>query len=261
MEYEAVGSSMQMLNIKLASGEKIYVDGGKLASKSDGVRLEAKLGGGTGFLKGVSMMFAGSTAFLLECSTDTDGMVSLAGSIPGKIKVVELKDGESLLVEHMAFLATNDPSKIDVKGSWKGFFSGTGVFLEKFTGPCTIFLHVCGDIVEYNLADGSAVEIDPGHIAAFGGDMRIDFSTVGGLKTELVGGEGLWMGKITGPGNVILHSVSRTKLRQSIAPNSGNNNSGGGGALAGGLAGAAAGGLIGALGEAGKKGGFGGFKL
>jgi uncharacterized protein (TIGR00266 family) len=260
MEYEAVGSSMQMLNVKLAGGEKIYVDGSKLASKSDNVKIESKLGGGTGFLKGVSMMFAGSTAFLLECSAQEDGMVSLAGVMPGKIKVVELKEGESILVEHMAFLATNDPSKIDVKGSWKGFFSGTGVFLEKFTGPCTVFLHVCGDIVEYDLADGSAVEIDPGHIAAFGGDMRIDFSAVGGLKTELTGGEGFWMGKITGPGNVILHSVSRTRLRQSIAPSSGNN-SGGGGALAGGLAGAAAGGLIGALGEAGKKGGFGGFKL
>ncbi|MEM0095004.1 MAG: TIGR00266 family protein [Candidatus Micrarchaeaceae archaeon] len=238
MEYQVVGASMQMVNVKINSGEKIYVDGSKLASRSDNVVLNAKWGGGAGFLKGISMAFAGTTVFLLEATAQSDnGVVSLAGVIPGKVKVIELKDGESIYVENFAFLATTDPSKIDVKASWRGALAGAGIFLERFIGPCTVFVHVCGDVIEYNLDAGSTINIDPGHLAAFTGDMQAHFGTVGSLKTELFGGEGLWMAKFTGPGKVILHSVSRLRLKESLKDGAGSSS----GAVAGGAVGAALG--------------------
>ncbi|MGC9190874.1 MAG: AIM24 family protein [Candidatus Micrarchaeia archaeon] len=228
MDYQIIGSSMQMLNIKLNAGEKIYVDGSKVASRSDNVMLNAKWGGGAGFFKGVEMAFAGSTAFLLEGTAQSDnGLISLAGIIPGKIKVVELKEGESMYVEHFAFLATNDPTRINVKASWRGALSGAGIFLERFDGPCTVFMHVSGDIIEYDLDEGATMNIDPGHLAAFSGDMQVHFGKAGSLKAEFFGGEGFWMAKLQGPGKVIMHSVSRLRLAESLNISKGTSGAGG----------------------------------
>ena len=228
MKYDIIGSSMQILNINLNAGEKIYIDAGKMASKTDNVSLNAKWAGGAGFLKGIKMAFAGSSSFLLEGTAESDnGQIALAGVIPGKVKVIELKEGESVYVEHFAFLATTDPTKIDVKASIRGALGGAGLFLEKFDGPCVVFIHVSGDIVEYDLDAGSVLNVDPGHVATFDGNMQIQFTKVGNLKTELVSGEGLWLAKFAGPGKVVLHSVSRFALQRAI---------GGGNATAGTIA-------------------------
>jgi len=217
MKYDIIGSSMQILNISLNAGEKIYIDAGKLASKTDNVKLNAKWAGGAGFFKGLKMELAGSSSFLLEGTADSDnGQIALAGFMPGKIKVFELKEGESIYVEHFAFLATTDPTKIDVKASLRGALSGVGVFLEKFNGPCVVFVHVCGDIVEYNLDAGNVLNVDPGHIATFDGNMQMQFTLTGNLKTEVFGGENLWLAKFVGPGKVVLHSVSRFALQSAI---------------------------------------------
>ena len=217
MEYQIIGGSMQLLNIKLNTGEKIYVDGSKLASRSDNVTLNAKWAGGAGFFKGIEMAFAGSSVFLIEGIAQSDnGMVSLAGVIPGKVKVIELKEGESIYIEQFAFLATNDPKKINVKASWRGAMAGAGLFLERFDGPCTVFIHVSGDIIEYDLDAGATIHIDPGHLAAFSGNMTIHFGKVGSIKAELVGGEGFWMDQFQGPGKVIMHSVSRFRLAEAF---------------------------------------------
>jgi len=42
MKYDIIGSSMQILNINLDVGEKIYIDAGKMASKTDNVNLNAE---------------------------------------------------------------------------------------------------------------------------------------------------------------------------------------------------------------------------
>ena len=217
MKYDIIGSSMQILNINLDAGEKIYIDAGKMASKTDNVNLNAEWAGGAGFFKGLKMAFAGSSSFLLEGTADSDnGQVALAGVIPGKVKVLELKEGESVYVEHFAFLAATDPTKIDVKASIRGAVSGAGLFLEKFDGPCVVFVHVSGDIVEYDLDAGSVLNVDPGHVATFDGNMQIQFAKVGNLKTEFFSGEGILLAKFAGPGKVVLHSVSRFALQRAI---------------------------------------------
>ncbi len=253
MEYQIIGSSMQMVNIKLNTGEKIYVDGSKLASRSDNIALNAKWGGGAGFLKGAEMAFAGTSVFMLEGTAQSDnGVISLAGVIPGKVKVIELKDGESIYVEHFAFLATNDPTKINVQASWRGAAAGAGVFLERFDGPCVVFVHVSGDIIEYDLEAGSTMNVDPGHLAVFSGDMQIHLGKVGSIKAELVGGEGFWMAKFQGPGKIIMHSVSRLRLAESLGSSRGTAGGNPTASEAGGAAGLV-GAALGAFGAMGKE--------
>ncbi len=207
MEYQILGSSMQMLKLKLQGGESIYADAGKIISKSSNVNLNAKLGGGGGFFKGVEMAFAGSSAFLIECNAEGEGEISLGGGSPGKISVLDLKEGESMYVDHSAFLGTTDPSKINVKASWRGGAIGAGMFLERFDGPCMVFLHVSGDIIEYDLTAGQSIDIEMGHIASFSGNMQPQISVAGGMKVQSFGKEGYYLASFTGPGKLIIQSV------------------------------------------------------
>ncbi len=217
MEYNVVGGSMQIVNVKLSSGEKFYVDAGKIVSKSDNVTLNSKFAGGGGLIKGIMMTTAGTSAFLTECTAEgSEGVVALAGVIPGKVKTMELKEGESMMVEHFAFLGTNDASKLQVKSSWRGMFSGAGLFLEQFDGPCTLFLHLCGDLIEYDLQEGSTISVDPGHIAAFSASTMPQLTTVGSIKTMMFSGEGIYMAKFAGPAKIYLHSVSRFRLQMAV---------------------------------------------
>ncbi|MEM0154463.1 MAG: AIM24 family protein [Methanothrix sp.] len=217
MEYEIVGGSMQIVNLKLNQGEKFYVDAGKLVSKSDTVTINSKLGGGGGLIKGIMMEASGTSAFLTECTAEGgDGVIALAGVIPGKVKPIELKEGESIMVEHFAFLGTNDASKLQVKSSFRGLLAQAGLFLEQFDGPVTVFLHVCGDVIEYDLQEGSAVSVDPGHIAAFSSTTMPQFTAIGGIKNALFSGEGLYLARFTGPAKLYLHSISRLKLEMAV---------------------------------------------
>ena len=218
MEYEIVGGSMQIVNVKLKPGEKFYVDAGKIVSRSDSVQLNSKLAGGGGLMKGLMMEASGTSAFLTECSAGSEeGVIALAGVIPGKVKTIELKEGESIMVEHFAFLGTNDPSKLQVKASVRGMFTGTGLLMEQFDGPCTLFLHLCGDIIEYNLKEGSFIAVDVGHIAAFSASTMPEFVRSGNAKTIVFGGEGLYMAKFRGPATIYLHSVSRANLSAALS--------------------------------------------
>jgi uncharacterized protein (AIM24 family) len=41
---------------------------------------------------------------------------------------------------------------------------------------------------------------------------------VGGIKTAIFGGEGLFLATLTGPGNVIIQSMTLEKMRREMAP-------------------------------------------
>jgi len=62
---------------------------------------------------------------------------------------------------------------------------------------------------------------DPGHLAAFSGNITVHFGKAGTIKAELFGGEGLWMDQLQGPGKVIMHNVSRFRLAEALGPGRG----------------------------------------
>ena len=115
-----------------------------------------------------------------------------------------------------SILGANDASKLQVKSSWRGLFAQAGLFLEQFDGPVTVFMHVCGDVIEYDLQEGSAISVDPGHIAAFSSASMPQFTTVGNIKAIMFSGEGIYMARFTGPAKLYLHSISRLSLQTAI---------------------------------------------
>ncbi len=217
MDYTILGGSMQAVSIHLADGEKIYADSGKLVSKSEKIKMEPRLVGG--IVNAIERKVTGATAMLTVFTANgSKCSVSLSGIMPGKIRAITLAEGEVFVSEDYAFLAAEESVKFTMEtiGLGAAFFGGAGLILQKFVGPGTVFLHVVGDIVEYDLDGTVPLEVDPGHIAGFSGGLNYKITFVDNIRTAMFGGVGLFLAKFTGKGKVILHSVSRRKLSSDI---------------------------------------------
>jgi uncharacterized protein (TIGR00266 family) len=217
MQYKIVGGSMQVLDINMSDGEKIFADSGKLVSKSENVTMTPRMAGG--IIGAMQRKMTGATGMVTEFESKGDnGFVALAGLFPGKIMQVTLESDETFVAEDTAFLAREESVKFSVQFVNLGaaWFGGAGLILQKFTGPGNIFIHVVGDIVEYDLDGSTAWQVDPGHIAGFSGTLQYKITFVDNIRTAMFGGVGLFLAKFEGRGRVILHSVSRRKLAYDI---------------------------------------------
>ena len=98
-----------------------------------------------------------------------------------------------------------------------GFFGGEGFIMQKVTGEGKVFIEVDGSAVTYELSEGQQLIVDTGTLAAMDATCSMDIVTVKGAKNILFGGEGLFNTVITGPGRVILQTISFTNLMSLIA--------------------------------------------
>ena len=69
-----------------------------------------------------------------------------------------------------------------------------------------LFLEVDGDVIEKELASGEVIKVDTGNVVAFESNVKYEIETVKGLGNIFLGGEGLFLTKLVGPGKVILQS-------------------------------------------------------
>jgi uncharacterized protein (AIM24 family) len=62
------------------------------------------------------------------------------------------------------------------------------------------------------------LQVDTGCVVGFEESVSYDIQFVGGIKTAIFGGEGLFLATLTGPGRVIVQSMTLEKLRRELAP-------------------------------------------
>lgn len=90
-------------------------------------------------------------------------------------------------------------------GGFKTFFAGEGIFLLKLQGEGDVAVSSFGGIRSVTLQPGEEITVDTGHVVAFDGTLKWDVRTFGGLKSKLLGGEGL-VCTFTGPGRVYIQT-------------------------------------------------------
>jgi len=93
-----------------------------------------------------------------------------------------------------------------------GLFGGEGFILERLRGDGYAFVHAGGTVLERDLASGETLRIDTGCLVAMQRQIAYDIQFVGGIKTALFGGEGLFFATLTGPGRVWLQSLPFSRL-------------------------------------------------
>jgi uncharacterized protein (AIM24 family) len=70
--------------------------------------------------------------------------------------------------------------------------------------------------VSRKLAAGETLRLDTGCLVAFEERINYDIQFVGGIKTALFGGEGLFFATLTGPGRVFIQSLPFSRLASRI---------------------------------------------
>lgn len=208
MKYELIGNTVPAVEVQLSKGEAMYTQRGGMVWQTEGIEMKTNTKGG--LMKGLGRMLAGESLFMSTYTAMQEGaMIAFGSTVPGAIVPYDLTGTPGIIAQKSAFLC-GEPS-VDVKITLtkkfsSGLFGGEGFILQDITGTGTVFLEVDGDMVEKNLADGEVLKVDTGNVVAFEKSVKYEVETVKGLGNILVGGEGLFLTKLTGPGKVILQT-------------------------------------------------------
>jgi uncharacterized protein (AIM24 family) len=97
-----------------------------------------------------------------------------------------------------------------------GLFGGEGFILQRLTGDGWVFVHAGGMLEEKTLAPGELLRVDTGCLVGLVPSVTYDVELVGGIKTALFGGEGLFFATLRGPGKVWLQSLPFSRLASRI---------------------------------------------
>ena len=224
LDYTIQGDNLQVARVRLKSGQEVYAEAGKMVYKTANVSWESRMTGetlGQKLLGALRRTVTGESLFVTYFRANGSGEVGFAGNYPGRIQMFELAPGQSILAQRDSFLFAQPTVQLSVafvKRLGAGFFGGEGFILEKLTGPGMVFIHGGGDFVEFELKPGEVLQVDTGCIVAFDESVDYDIQFVGGIKMAIFGGEGLFLATLTGPGRVIVQSMTLNKLRRELAP-------------------------------------------
>ena len=224
LKYDIEGHNLQIARVHLQPGQEVYAEAGKMVYKSSNVFWETRMSGnslGQKLLGAIKRRLMGESLMMTYFLTQVPGEVGFAGHYPGKIHVFELAAGQSMMVQRDGFLFAESSVQLDialVRKLGSGLLGGEGFILEQLTGPGAVFVHAGGDFVQFDLAPGEQMQVQTGHLVAFEPSVSYDIQTVGSIKTAIFGGEGIFLATLTGPGKIVLQSLTLERLRHELAP-------------------------------------------
>lgn len=226
IDYIIHGDDMQFVEIELDPQEAVVAEAGAMMFMDDGIQMEAIFGDGStqnsgimGALLGAGRrLLTGESLFMTAYQNRGSGKrrVAFGAPYPGKIIPIRLSDiGGELIAQKDAFLCAAKGVSIGIafqKRLGVGLFGGEGFILERLTGDGLTFIHAGGALYERELAPGEMLKIDTGCIVGFQPTVDYDIQFVGGFKTALFGGEGLFFATLRGPGKIWLQSLPFSRL-------------------------------------------------
>ena len=209
MRYQIIGQTVPVVEVELNRGETVYTQSGGMTYQSDGIEMKTNARGGV--MKSLGRMFSGESIFMANYTAQVDGAkVAFATTVPGNIIPVNLSEmPNGLTVQKGSFLCAEDSIETSVTFSKRfsaGLVGGEGFILQKAQGKGMIFLEVDGDPIEMNLMPGEVLKVDTGNVVAFEPSVSYEVETIKGLGNIFLGGEGLFLTRLVGPGKVILQS-------------------------------------------------------
>ena len=218
MKYEIIGGSTPAVTCHLSPGEAMITQSGAMAWMTPNMDMQTGAGG---FGKAFGRLFSGESLFLNTYSPmGGSGSITFAASFPGSIRAVEITPDKPLIIQKSAFIAATAGVELSVHFQQKmraGFFGGEGFIMQKLSGRGMAFIEIDGEGVDYDLAPGEQILVDTGYLAMMDATCDMDIRTVRGAKNVLFGGEGLFHTVVTGPGHVVLQTMSVVQFTALIA--------------------------------------------
>lgn len=230
IDYKLHGDDMQFVEVELDPNETVIAEAGSLMMMDDDIHMETIFGDGSdnqggfvGKLLGAGKrVITGESLFMTAFTNNGTGKkhVSFASPYPGKIVPMDLSELEGKIIcQKDAFLAAAKGVSVGIdfqKRIGAGFFGGEGFIMQKLEGDGMAFVHAGGTIHRKDLQAGETLRVDTGCLVALTKDVDYDIQYVGGVKTALFGGEGLFFATLKGPGSVWVQSLPFSRLASRV---------------------------------------------
>ena len=221
MDYKIIGQTVPVVEMTLNAGESVYTQSGGMAYQTDGIEMNTNARGGV--MKSLGRVFSGESIFMANYTATKEGAkVAFASTVPGSVIPIDLSQNPGgYILQKGAFLCAEqnvDTSIAFTKKISAGLFGGEGFILQKATGNGKVFLEVDGDAIEKELAPGEVLKVDTGNVVAFEPSVSYEIERIKGLGNIFLGGEGLFLTRLVGPGRVILQSQNIKDFAGRIIP-------------------------------------------
>lgn len=230
IDYQIFGDDMQFVEIELDPREAVVGEAGSMFYMEDQIQMETIFGDGSASQGGVlgsllgagKRLITGESLFTTVYTNQGSGKrkVAFGAPYPGRIIPMHLDQlGGTLLCQKDAFLCAAKGVSLGIafqKRLGAGFFGGEGFILQKLEGDGLAFVHAGGALIAKDLQPGETLRVDTGCVVAFTSNVDYDIQFVGGVKTALFGGEGIFFTTLRGPGRVWLQSLPLARMANRI---------------------------------------------
>jgi uncharacterized protein (TIGR00266 family) len=230
VDYKVFGDDLQFVEVELDPQEAAIAEAGGMMYMEDGIEMQTIFGDGSqqnqGFLGSLlgagKRLLTGESLFMTVFHNRGMGKkrVAFGAPYPGKIVPVHLAElGGEVWVQKDSFLCAAKGVSVGIALNKKigvGFFGGEGFIMQRLQGDGWAFLHAGGTIIQKDLAAGEKLRIDTGCIVGFQPQVDFDIQFVGGIKSAIFGGEGLFFATLRGPGKIWLQSLPFSRLADRI---------------------------------------------
>jgi uncharacterized protein (TIGR00266 family) len=250
VDYKIYGDDMQFVEVELDPQEAVVAEAGGMMYMDAGIQMETIFGDGSakqsGFLGSLmgagKRLLTGESLFMTVFQNCGAGKqrVAFGAPYPGKIIPVHLAEvGGELIAQKDSFLCGAKGVSVGIAFQKKlgtGLFGGEGFIMQRLTGDGWAFVHAGGTLMERTLAPGETLRVDTGCVVAYQPGVDFDIQFVGGIKSAIFGGEGLFFATLRGPGKIWLQSLPLSRLADRIvksAPSAGGTRRGEGSLLGG----------------------------
>ncbi|MFQ6075243.1 MAG: TIGR00266 family protein [Candidatus Bathyarchaeia archaeon] len=201
--------SYSLLEVHLPPNGMITAEAGAMTYMSSNIevktRTRLKESGIWGTIK-VSLL-GGETLFINDyVARDVSGKAGFVSAPLGDITRLEVSPYEGYIVQSAAYIASTPGVKLDTE--WQGFTKGLfgqNLFMIKTLGEGDLFINTFGAIDKHELREGEKLIVDNFHLAALSTTCQYKVRMFGGLKSTILGGEGL-ITEVTGPGIVYIQT-------------------------------------------------------
>jgi uncharacterized protein (TIGR00266 family) len=233
IDYQIRGHEMQYVEVELDPGESAVAEAGSMMYKDPSIAMSTVFGDGSGQSRSFvdklvgagKRLLTGESLFTTVFTHEGAGKarVAFAAPYPGTILALDLAQYRGRLIcQKDSFLAAAKGVSIGIafqRRVMTGLFGGEGFIMQKLEGDGVVFVHAGGTLLERELKAGEELHVDTGCLVALTDGVDYDVETVGGVKSMIFGGEGVFFARLRGPGHVWLQSLPFSRLAGRIAAN------------------------------------------
>ena len=199
------GEIVPVAEIHLGQGDSVYFEHHVMLWKDEGVPLTTlQLPGG------LKRALAGMP-FIISVATG-EGRIAFSRDATGELVVLPLHPGMEMDVREHAFLLASHTiqySYVRIKGLANILFGGQGMFMDRFVTsqvPGLLLLHGYGNVFERTLKAGESILVEPGAFLYKDASVTMEVQRQK-LTSGLLGGFGMSLARMTGPGRVGIQSM------------------------------------------------------